>query len=392
MDDEGIIKVLTGVRRCGKSTILEQIREELVSKGIPPKNILHFNLDSKKYHKIVTSDQLEILIESEIQSSDEKFYLFVDEIQNVQGFEPLVNAYREEGYSVFITGSNSYLLSGDLVTKLTGRYIEFDIHPFSFSEMKEYYELNGIPFDTEMSFQDYLFFGGYPKRFQYQDDASKYDYICSVIKETIVKDILGSRTVRNKVLLEKLMDYIFANPGLEGSSTSIANYLRSEHINTQYQTVLRYMDLIFSSKLASKCERYDIIGKEVLKTFYKAYPADPSIYAMYPRRRTSLKMGMALESIVYRELVSRGYSVSIGKLRDLEVDFVVEYHGNTAYVQVTYHMDDPKTEEREERPLLKIKDAYPKYIMTMDPVCFDNRGIHRLNIVRDFLLGDKFII
>ncbi|MBR4503605.1 MAG: ATP-binding protein [Candidatus Methanomethylophilaceae archaeon] len=388
--DTDIIKVLTGARRCGKSTILRQIIDELREEGVDGRSLVYLDLDSKKYLSVRTSDALEKLIDSGFGDCQSGRYLFIDEIQNVRDFEPLINAYRNDGVSVFITGSNSYLLSGELVTKLTGRYVEFRISTFSLSEVREFYRINGMAFTPSEAFQDYLLNGGYPKSFEYADQDSKSLYIRSVIDETIEKDILRSKKVRNRALMGKLLDYILSTPGAEISSTSIADYLRSERMMTTPNTVNGYLDLIFSSKLADKCVRFDIFGKKALKTHYKSYVADISLHTSYPNVRRDLKMGHILENIVFNELRSRGYDVQVGKLRDIEVDFVVSNRKDIAYIQVTYLMASPETEEREERPLLKIEDNYPKYIISMDPIAIDRKGIKRLRLVEDFLLGDGF--
>ena len=389
-DDKDVIKVLTGVRRCGKSTIMKQIVEEIQATVQDNRAIVYVDLDSKKNLKIRTRDSLEKLIDSEFDDYNGDRYLFVDEIQNVKGFEPLINAYRNDGVSVFITGSNSYLLSGELVTKLTGRYVEFRIFTFSLSEVRDFCRENGIDFNPSDAFQDYLINGGYPKSFSYSDPESRNFYIRSVIEETIKKDILKNRKVRNKSLLNKILDYILSTPGAEISSTSIADFLRSEKIKTTPNTVNRYLDMIYASKLADRCMRFDIYGKKSMKTHYKSYVADISLHTSYPIRRHDLRMGHVIENIVFNELNARGYDVQVGKLKRTEVDFVVSDGSGTAYVQVTYLMPSTETEDREERPLLRIADNYPKYIISMDPIAIERKGIRRLRLVDDFLLGDGF--
>ncbi len=389
-NDKDVIKVLTGVRRCGKSTIMRQIIKEIGADHEDERALVYIDLDSKKNLKVRTADSLERLIDSGFGDYDGDRYLFIDEVQNVRGFEPLINAYRNDGVSVFITGSNSYLLSGELVTKLTGRYIEFRIFTFSLSEMQAFCQENDLDFIPSDAFQDYLLNGGYPKSFSYPDPENRMLYIRSVIEETIKKDILKNSKVRNKVLLNKLLDYILSTPGAEISSTSIADFLRSEKIRTTPNTVNRYLDMIYASKLADRCMRFDIFGKKAMKTHYKSYVADISLHTSYPSRRHDLKMGLILENMVYNELNARGYDVQIGKLRNTEVDFVVSDGRGTAYVQVTYLMPTSDTEDREERPLLRIDDNFPKYIISMDPIAVDRKGIKRLRLVEDFLLGDGF--
>ena len=387
---DDMIKVLTGVRRCGKSTIMEQIRDELLRNGINGDNIVYLNLDLKRYRRIKTPDELERIIDSLVNAKEGMRYLFIDEIQNVSNFEEIINSYREEGFSIFITGSNSYLLSGELVTKLTGRYLEFRIMPFTLSEIRDYLTMNGYEFDSKKEFNDYLRYGGYPKRLQYEDTEAKGLYIRSVIEESMTKDILRNRNVRNKGLMERILRLLFSTPGMTISSNSIADYLKSEHVITQYQTVIKYLDLILSSGLASKCERFDIVGKKSLKTLYKSYVADPALYTLYPADRHELRMGALIENIVHIELISRGYAVSVGRFRKHEVDFVVKKGAQVGYIQVSFTLSDSATEEREKAPLLRIEDGFPKYIITMDPIAMDTDGIHVLNLMDDFLLGDGF--
>lgn len=391
-DDKGIIKVLTGVRRCGKSTIMKQIMEEVSAGLYDERGIVYVDLDSRRNLNVRTCDSLERLIDSGFGDYDGDRYLFVDEVQNVKDFEPLINAYRNDGVSVFITGSNSYLLSGELVTKLTGRYVEFRIFTFSLSEVREFRHENGMDFNSSDAFQDYLMNGGYPKSFSYPDSESRILYIRSVIEETIKKEILKNNKVRNKAVLNRILDYILSTPGAEISSTSIADYLRSEKVRTTPNSVNRYLDMIYASKLADRCLRLDIFGKKALKTHYKSYVADISLHTSYPNRRHDVKMGLIIENIVFNELNARGYDVQVGKLRDAEVNFVVSDGKGIAYVQVTYLMPSAETEEREERSLLRIDDNYPKYIISMDPIAIDRKGIKRLRLVEDFLLGDGFRI
>jgi len=390
--DAGMIKVLIGIRRCGKSILMSQIIREIIDTGTDSNNILYIDLDSKPYLSITTTDALGRIIDDALDGIAGKKYLFVDEIQNVKDFEPLINAYRNSGISVFITGSNSYLLSGELSTKLTGRYIEFKINTFSFDEIRSYCKANNLDFDKDAEFGKYLEYGGYPKRLEYPDAESQSRYVRNVIEETITKDIFGSKKVRNKELMRRILNYVVSTPCAEISTTSISDFLRSERISTLPSTVGRYLEIIFASQISSKCERFDIVGKKSLKTLYKSYLADPSIHAQYPQHRTRLKMGMILENIVYNELISREYSVSVGKLRNLEVDFVVSKGRKTAYVQVTYLMDTEETMEREFRSLLSIHDGFPKYIISMNPIQIDQDGIRMIHLVNDFLLGNGFTL
>lgn len=385
-----LIKVITGVRRSGKSVLLKQIYGEVLSSGRAVGGMAYLDLDDRKYRKVRTSDDLEAAIDAVLPSSGDGRYLFLDEVQNVDDFEVLVNGYRNEGVSVFITGSNSYLLSGEMVTKLTGRYMEFDVYPFSFSEVRDYCSVNSMDFDSRRDFNEYVRLGGFPRRFSLGDQTAQRDYVRSLIAEIIEKDVRRKRKVRNKATFERVLEYLLATPSATISSTSISDYLRSEHVNINPYTAARYIDLIIASRLVSKCTRTDLVGKKALKTLYKVYIADPALHTLYPEVRSDIRMGAMIENIVYNELRSRGYSVTVGKLRGLEIDFVVTDGVRRAFVQVTYVMESPDTEAREIAPLLKLKDASPKYIISLDPVTFDRSGVVHLHLIDDFLLGDGF--
>lgn len=388
--DSDIIKVLTGVRGSGKSTIMRQIMAEIGSDVADDRALVYIDLDSRKNQKITTIDLLEGLIDSEFGDRSGERYLFIDGIQNVRDFEPLINAYRNDGVSVFITGSNSYLFSGELVTKLTGRYVEFRIFTFSLNEVRSFYQENAMDFNPTDAFRDYILTGGYPKSFAYADPEDKARYVRSVVSETIKRDILGSGRVRDRVLLDRVLNHVLFIPGTGISSTSVADHLRSEHIMTTPNTVNRYLDLIFASMLADRCMRYDIITGKVLKTHYKSYVADISLHTSHLGNRYDPMTDLIIKNVVFNELLSRGYDVRAGKFRDTEVDFVVSNGRDSAYIQVTKLISSSEDEEMEERPFLGIRDNYPKYIISMDPVVMDHKGIRRLRLIEDFLLGDGF--
>lgn len=390
--DHGIIKVLMGVRRCGKSILMRQVANELMTEGIPGKNIVYLDLDDPMNEDVDTPSKLNELIKMSFEGVEGQRYLFIDEVQNVTGFEKTVNGYRNIGVSVFITGSNSYLLSTDLTTKLTGRYIEFRIFPFSFREVEEYRKLNGIPTDHRNDFDEYLVFGGLPKRFDYAEENIQKKYVDSVIEETISKDILLRKNVRDRNLLKKIIRFVSSVPSGTMSSTSISEFMKKESINTKPSTINRYLDMIFASNISNKCERYDVVGKKALKTLYKSYLTDPSIHTFYSGKRDRLDYGMLIENVVYLELVSRGYEVYVGKKGPHEIDFVVFNGLNKAYVQAAYSVLDIDVGRREEDILLSLNDNYPKYVITMDPVIIDHRGLNVLHLVDDFLLGDGFRI
>lgn len=388
--DHGMIKVLVGLRRSGKSVLMSQIERELIAQGIEKQNIVSLDLDDRVYRNITAAESLERCIDDRFRFSDGPHYLLIDEVQNVEGFETLLNGYRNEGVSVFITGSNSYLLSGELTTKLTGRYIEFRILPFSYREVQEYRKLNGIETDDRKDFNEYLIYGGFPKRFEYSDHPTQEKYVDSILEETKEKDILTRSNIRDRHLLDVLVRFISSVPSQEISSPSISNYLRKEGLNTKPATVQKYLDLIFSSNISSKCQRFDVVGKKALKTLYKSYLADMSLYTFESGRKDRLDYGMLVENIVYNELISRGNKLMVGKKGPYEIDFVVFSGLKKAYVQVAFSIADPEVRKREIRPLLGMKDNYPKYLVTMDPLVIEEEGIHILNLVDDLLLGEGF--
>ena len=302
-------------------------------------------------------------------------------------FEKVVEAYRMRNVSVFITGSNSYLLSG-ASTKLTGRYIEFRIMPFSFSEVEEYRKLNGIPVDISSDFKDYLIYGGFPKRFDYPS-AAQEKYILSVLGR-IKKDIMAKSSLKNEALLDSLISFLTTAPGEKVSFDSITEFLKRNGLKVKRDTVKKYIDLIFSSNIASKCRRYDVVGKKTLNTVYKSYLTDLALHTFTSGKKDRLDFGMLIENVVYNELISRGYMVTVGKKGGKEIDFVVTDGMRKAYIQTVYLMHTQDVVDREEGPLLAMKDGFPKYIVSMDPITVSGNGIIRLNLVEDFLLGDGF--
>ena len=388
--DGGMIKVLTGIRRCGKSTIMKQIADIAGNSG--DVSIVYLDLDEDVYEDVTTPDSLRSVIEESFRGTEKKRYLFIDEIQNVDGFETVVESYRKKDVSVFITGSNSYLLSGELATKLTGRYIEFRIMPFAFSEIEEYRRLNNIATDIQSDFNDYLIYGGLPKRLDYPSVSAQEKYVFAILEEIKKKDILRRGRVRNKGLLDRLIGFISSIPSQEISVDSITSFVSKHDSPTKKNTVKKYLEEIFSSNIASKCMMYDVMGKKVLKIHYKSYLADLSLHTFVSGKKDRLDYGMLIENVVYNELISRGYSVLVGRKGKVEIDFVVSDGMRKAYVQVAYLMPDSEVVEREEEPLLAMKDGFPKYIISMDPLTVSDNGIKRLNLVNDFLLGDGFVL
>lgn len=385
-DDREMIKVLEGMRRAGKSTILEQIIDELSERGVREEDIIYINLERRGYKNIKNAEALEKLLGERCESK-KGFYLFVDEIQRAKGFEEVIEAYRAEGEcSIFITGSNSYLMSGELSTYLTGRYISFEIYPFSFREAHLYGGLTGE--DDFEKLQDYMTYGGLPRRYSYAKQEVGI-YVESIIGEIIKKDL--SKRVRNEELFEAVLTYICLNPGITISYSSIQKYLRGEGVKTTRKTIGKYVNLLEKAKLIYLLKPDFLKGKQSLKAHSKSYLSDLGIRkALAPAME--LDYSSMLENIVFLELSSRGYRVRVGNLQKGEIDFVAEKGGKLAYFQVTYSLMETKTREREYASLLSLDNAYPKYVISLDPLNYDYRGIRHLRLIKDFLLSEEWEI
>ena len=389
-----IIKVITGVRRCGKSSIMNLIAGELMDSGIRKENILYFNLDRKPYNKTTTADELDAVI-SENGKSEGTKYLFIDEIQNVRGFEQVINAWREEGdYSIFITGSNSYLLSGDLVTKLTGRYIEWNILPLSFDEylrIKEFFGKQISP-DGMTELRSYIYEGGFPYVVRLNSMNDKRRYVQSLIEEIYTKDIRKRIKIRNRTAFDSIMRYVVNN---FGSTTSIQNIVDDFEKNGQpikRETVTRYINALVSAKILMPCDRFDMKSRRSLSGEKKFYLSDLSFYyALNTDNR--INFGPVLENIVYTYAASLDYSISVGRIGKLECDFILrDNEMNYSYVQVAYTiLENRETEDREYRALESIKgDNYPRYLLTTDSFLQKRNGIIHANLIDFIRCGTKF--
>ena len=388
-----IIKVVTGVRRCGKSSLLETIGDELREKGVNENNIIFIHLDKKQYIDIKNPNQLEKIIDEKCSEIKGLKYLFIDEIQNVKGFEELINAYREEKeYSIFITGSNSYLLSGELATKLTGRYIEFEMQTLSFDEyleMKNFYNKEILP-SLEDEFDKYILEGGFPYAINLDSFNDKRLYVKSVINEIFEKDILKNKRIKNQMLFEMIKTYIINNFGATASITGLCKYLASAtKSNIRKETVYNYLEILENTKIISKCKRFDLKSKKSLRGEEKYYLTDLSFYFSL-NTDNRIEYGPVLENIVYNYAKSRGYEISVGRIGKLEVDFILRNDDKDySYVQVARYIDNDNydengkniTEEREYKPLEEIRDSYPKYVMTLDRLLQKRSGVHHVNII-----------
>lgn len=383
-NDSEIIKVITGVRRCGKSSLMKTIVGELKDNGVKEDNIIFLDLDSREYRKIKADDQLDELLESKATAEGLK-YVFIDEIQNVSNFEEVVNAYRGDGdFSIFITGSNSYLLSGELATKLTGRYIEFEMFPLSFEEYLDIKKFYGKPVDANLAVElnNYLLEGGFPLAIQYDNLADKRTYVKSVITEIFEKDIKSRIKIKNREAFVKVRDYIINNYGATTSITNLQEALAKDGLTIKRTTLDRYIKALVDAKILYECKRFDMKSKKSLTGEKKYYLADTSFY-FATNTDNRINYGPALENIVYIYARSRNYEVSIGKIGKLECDFILRDNNlNYSYVQVSYTINESKeTEDREYRPLESIKDNYPKYVVTTDYLLQQRNGINHVNLM-----------
>ena len=386
-----MIKVITGIRRCGKSTFLKSVILELKEKGIPEKDIIYLELDKKEYRNIKKPEQLEKEIEKNIKDTDFK-YLLIDEIQNVKNYEPIINAYREEGnFSIFITGSNSYLLSGELMTKLTGRYIEIEMMPLNFYEyidMKKFYEKQINP-NIYKEFEEYIKNGGFPGALFYDDYEDKMTYITNVINQIVEKDIKKNNKIRNIETFELIQKYVINNFGAIISVKKIYEYFKNEQkINIDRRTIKRNIEILEKAKIIYPCELFDIKSKNVLKGEKKYYLADFSIYyALNTDNR--INYGPMLENIIYIYLKSKNYKLSVGRIGKLECDFIARKgFDKYFYIQISKTIEEDRVEEREYKPFYDIKDMYPRYLFTMDLLLQNRDGVNNVNIA-DFISENK---
>ena len=387
--DDDLIKVITGIRRCGKSCLMATIVEELKERGVPEKDIVYLDLDKRGNRSIKTPDQLEAAIESRLVDDDFK-YLFIDEVQNVRGYEEVVNAFNTDGgFSIFITGSNSYLLSGELMTKLTGRYVEFEMFTLSFSEFLAMKKFLGVERkDDRAEFEEYLRYGGFPRSLEYDDVEAKAHYVEDVVKQIIKKDIRSRNKIRNIEAFERVMTYVINNYGAPTSLTNLVDHLRNvEKIAVERRTVSAYIQMLVDAKILYRCQRFDLKSRKSLRGEEKYYLADPGIY--FARNvDVRLNFGPSLENALYVYLRSRGHRLSVGRIGKLECDFIARKHDFYAYIQVSMTISDRDVEEREYRPFSHIRDGYPRYLFTLDPLLQRREGVRHLNMI-DFMKGDE---
>lgn len=384
------IKILTGIRRCGKSTILKMLIDEMKKKGIRENQILHYSFDSLEYEDIKTAKALFSHLKQHL-SSEGKTYLFLDEIQEVKSWEKVVNSLMTDyDVDIYVTGSNSRMMSSEISTYLTGRYIAFRIYPLSFSEYmifrKEYAEV----LDLHAELANYVRLGGFPAaHLQKYTPDEVYTIVKDIYNSTIFTDIVRRNQIRKVDQLERIVKFAFDNVGRTFSAASISKYLKSENRSIDNGTVYNYLSKLENAYILYRCGRFDIQGKEILKTQEKFYLADTALrYSVLGYSPDSV--AAMLENVVYLELLRRGYKVYVGKVDNAEIDFIAVKQGNKLYIQVAQEIGSPETERREYGRLLDIRDNYPKYVLRTDVFAGGNyEGIKTMHIA-DFLLNDEY--
>jgi predicted AAA+ superfamily ATPase len=384
--ESDIIKVITGVRRAGKSVLLQTIKDELVGKGIKEDHIIYINLEDLDYAYIEDASDLHKDIKGRILDTD-KYYIFLDEIQHVREFEKALSSFRATmNVSLFVTGSNSTLLSGDLATVLTGRTVEFEVFPFTFAEMKQYYELNHWTWNDDLFF-DYLKWGGFPLRFDYRDETSVKRYLSNLYEGIVNRDIVKKSKSADKKAFIDFSQYLLANAGKELSIDNVVKEYGKNHKEISRRTVYNYLDRMKKAFLIHGIGRYNITGKTALSNKEKQYAIDMG-FRTINTNTIHYEDTFFLENIIYNELAARGYTVFAGKTYKGEVDFVAIQNGRKCFIQVTYLLTNEETIKREFGAYKRITDASPKYVMSLDKIDMSHDGIVHLNIP-DFLLGRR---
>jgi len=384
--DSDLVKILVGIRRCGKSVILNQIMEELRQKNVDENHIIHINFEFIEYEELQDYKKLNEYIKSKIKDEN-IYYIFLDEIQNVENFEKVVNSLRAslKNVSIFITGSNSKLLSDELSTVLSGRYVSFNISPLNY---REYVELTGKNPNDENTFWDFVKWGGLPNRTQFVEESNIKDYLHSVFDSIILRDVVKRLGLKDVELFNLILQYIIDTTGREFSANNIISFLEREGRTVSTITLYNYLDALCKALIIKKVYRYDVAGKAVLKTLNKYYMTDLGI-AQIKNNNFEINKSFAIENVVFNELISRRYDVYIGKTKKGEVDFIAKKDNQVKYIQVAYLLADEKVIEREFGAYDSIDDNYPKYVITLDKMDFSRKGIIHKNII-DFLMEEEF--
>jgi len=390
--DKPFIKVITGIRRSGKSAILMLLREELLRKGVQEKNIIFLNFESFELIDLDTAGKLYQFVKAKITDNN-RYYILLDEIQEVDAWEKAVNSFSVDfNVDLYITGSNSRLLSSELATYLAGRYVEIHLHTLSFEEhiLFKQTRTNKAISDIHSEFNNFLRLGGFPVlhtgEYTYE---TAYKIVFDIYSSTILRDTVERYNIRDVELLERVVRFVFDNIGNKFSAKNIADFFKSQQRKIDLNTVYNYLNALEGAFIIYRTQRYDVKGREILKTLEKYYLADQSLlYAVLGYRDRNISG--VLENIVMLELKRRGYTVFVGKSDNKEIDFIAEMKDKKIYIQVAYKLEEPSTINREYSPLLDIKDHYPKYLVTMDELWKDNiEGIQHKHIA-DFLLLKEY--
>lgn len=383
-----LVKVFTGIRRSGKSVMLELVKNELKKSGVSDKNFLCINFEQFSNSELLDAKILHKRIVEFQKSADGKIYLFFDEIQEVDGWEKCINSCRVDfDCDIYITGSNAKLLSGELATYLAGRYVEFVIYPFSFAEFLEMNRQKNSQIDKSACFTAFLKTGGMPFLANFLgDDSAKNQYLMDIYNSVVLKDVVKRNNIRDVDTLERIIAYAFSNIGHIFSATSLSKYFKSEKRNISHDTILNYLKFCADAFLIYKISRYDLDGKKVLTVNEKYYCADHGLREAVFGKNTQ-NIDQILENIVCLELLRRNFKVFVGKKDESEIDFIAERNGVKIYVQVAYLLASEETVRREFSVYDSIKDNFPKYVVSMDEFDFSRNGIIHRNI-RDFLLGE----
>ena len=389
--DKDVIKVLTGIRRSGKSVMLKLLMEELKNRGINENQFIYINFENLKYRKLKNYERLYDFILNKVDDKYKSYYIFLDEIQEVEEWEKCVNSLRVDEdfkFDIYITGSNAKLLSGELSTYLAGRYIEFVVYPFSFKEFFEIMKEKNKEIDLKEAFQKYVKFGGMPflHNLDYNFEASM-QYLQDLYASIILKDITQRNNIRDTDLLERIINYVVMNIGNTFSATSISKFFKSENRKVATETILNYIKACEEAFLVYRVARNDLLGKKILNVNEKYYIADHGIREAIMENNQK-DINQVLENIVYFEILRRGYNVKTGKVDNLEVDFVCKKNDETIYIQVSYLLASEDTKEREFSVLENIKDNYPKYVLSMDEFDMSRNGIKHMNLI-EFLIKDS---
>ena len=388
--DKPMIKVITGIRRSGKSFLLQLIKEELISRKIDKNNIIYINYESLKFEKYREYSSLYNFVMSKIKNKNNRYYLLIDEIQEVNDWEKAIRSFTIDiNCDIYITSSNANLLSGELATYLSGRYIEFQLLPLSFHEYINFYDIPDEKDKIKEAFENFIKYGGFPGLMHMDsDEETQFKYIDGIYNTIILKDVIQRNNIRDPELLERILIFIMGNIGQLFSGKNISGYLTSQGRKTSTKTIYKFIKSLEDALIIHTAQRYDIKGKSILKRVNKIFISDLGLrHAILGYR--DMDISQVLENIIYLELLRRNYKVFVGKKEKNEIDFIAIKNRNKIYIQVSYLLASEETIKREYEPLLNINDNFPKYVLSFDEIPHENKeGIKWMNII-DFLLDNE---